>query len=498
MVLPLKNNAELKTLYEKSRLGLEIEEHRVTANGHLSQTPYPSHFGSRQNHPYFQSDFGESQSELVTGVFTSTTALMQQLTALQTIWRQALPTGEQIWPFSMPPTLNNTEAEHIRTHFGRPAYQDYRDYLQTHYALSQSLTTGVHLNFSLPLDLALTTTQRNQLYFKITQSIVSYRWLLTYLFGASPYAAPSHLSALSSALKTPARSIRNSPFGFTNTYSEAIPYTSLQAHVQALTQAIAQGDLYSPHEFYGPVRLKGPGTIADLLTQPIDHLECRMIDLDPFSANGITPTTVAFLRLLLIFGLQQPAKTAAELAQAAAWNQRVALENPLTNSQLSQQAQNVLQQLATFAEQIEAPAATVHAVSLMQQRVQQPAKTPSARIVLAANNWQQLGQTLGQTYQQAALHQTWLKVWQKQKMPPALQQLLALAYRRGITVVDWQATTNYLTLAYQGQQVHFNSKKLLLQKPANLSIDHPKLIQQLKAAFHTLPPLDGATNTAHY
>ncbi|KRK32630.1 gamma-glutamylcysteine synthetase [Loigolactobacillus bifermentans DSM 20003] len=495
MALSLKTNSELKALYQNCRLGLEIEEHRVTATGHLSQTPYPGHFGSRQSHPYFQSDFGESQSELVTGVFTSTQALMQQLTALQTIWRQALPAGEQIWPFSMPPNLTENEQHHIREHFGRPAYQAYRDYLKTHYALSQSLTTGVHVNFSLPATLDLPVAAHNALYFKIAQSFVSYRWLLTYLFGASPNAAPSHLSALSSALKAPVRSIRNSQFGFTNAVTETIPYTSLAAHVQALDHAVTQGDLYSPHEFYGPVRLKGPAAISDLLTQPIDHLECRVLDLDPFSANGIDQTTVEFLRLLLVFGSQQPAKTAAELAQMQQWNRDVALEHPLSSSQFAAPAEQVLAQLATFAQQIDAPAAA-QAVANMQQRARHPALTPSARIITTAANWQALGCQLGQQHQHTALQQTWLEVWQAQQIPPAVQQLLALAYRRGITVVAWQATTGTLTLAYQGQQAHFSATTQGLYPLTSVQGDQPELEQQLQAAFQTLPPLDCTTNPA--
>lgn len=251
-----------------------------------------------------------------------------------------------------------------------------------------------------------------------------------------------------------------------------------------------------PHEFYGPVRLKGPEVITDMLTQPIDHLECRVLDLDPFSANGIDQTTAEFLRLLLVFGLQQPTRTAAELTQMQQRNREVALEQPLSTSQFAPQAAAVLAQLANFAQQIDAPAAA-HAVAMMQQRVQQPALTPSAQIVTAPVNWQILGCQLGRDYQKAAKHQTWLDVWQAQHMPPAIQQLLALAYRRGITVVAWESATGTLTLAYQGKRVHFNAATQVLHTPTTLA-DHVELEQQLQAAFQTLPPLDGTTNSARY
>ncbi|MDN6596825.1 MAG: gamma-glutamylcysteine synthetase, partial [Lentilactobacillus parabuchneri] len=49
-----------------SLIGIEIEEHRIDQHGQLSQLPYPKHLGSRRYHPYLQSDFSESMSELIT------------------------------------------------------------------------------------------------------------------------------------------------------------------------------------------------------------------------------------------------------------------------------------------------------------------------------------------------------------------------------------------------------------------------------------------------
>ena len=56
---------------KKSSIGVEIEEHRVLKNGRLSNHPYPSGLGSREFHPYLQSDFAESQSELITDPHTN-------------------------------------------------------------------------------------------------------------------------------------------------------------------------------------------------------------------------------------------------------------------------------------------------------------------------------------------------------------------------------------------------------------------------------------------
>ena len=49
-----------------SLVGLEIEEHRIDQHGRLSQRPHPRQLGSRTIHPYLQTDFTESQLEVIT------------------------------------------------------------------------------------------------------------------------------------------------------------------------------------------------------------------------------------------------------------------------------------------------------------------------------------------------------------------------------------------------------------------------------------------------
>lgn len=49
-----------------SLVGLEIEEHRIDQHGRLSRRPHPRQLGSRTIHPYLQTDFTESQLEVIT------------------------------------------------------------------------------------------------------------------------------------------------------------------------------------------------------------------------------------------------------------------------------------------------------------------------------------------------------------------------------------------------------------------------------------------------
>ena len=60
--------------------------------------------------------------------------------------------------------------------------------------------------------------------------------------------------------------------------------------------------LYSSSELYLPVRLKPRGLYTlESLRQGIDHIELRMLDLNPMEPSGIALEDLRFLRLFLIW-----------------------------------------------------------------------------------------------------------------------------------------------------------------------------------------------------
>ena len=59
---------ELKELY-KSKVGIEKEGLRVNLDGKISLKNHPKSFGKREHQPYIQTDFAESQIELITPPF---------------------------------------------------------------------------------------------------------------------------------------------------------------------------------------------------------------------------------------------------------------------------------------------------------------------------------------------------------------------------------------------------------------------------------------------
>ena len=77
--------------------------------------------------------------------------------------------------------------------------------------------------------------------------------------------------------------------GYWNTFLPIFDYRSLDAYIQSMEYYIRAGELREIRELYYPVRLKpkGENSLANL-KQGVDHIELRMLDLNPFSPVGIS------------------------------------------------------------------------------------------------------------------------------------------------------------------------------------------------------------------
>ena len=356
----LKRNHLLDLLFA-GRFGIEIEEHRVQlGQPRLSQHPHSRQLGTRKTNPYFQTDFSESQEELVTAPKHASKDALAHLHELQTILSNELSEDEIIWPLSMPPHLNEDDIDFLLTHFERPWYQEYREELIARYGYYQHIMTGVHVNYS-PADNLIDwfgsqhhiqsyPAAKNRLYFQIAQQVTGYRWLLTYLFGASPVTENSADNLPNNRLDIqPVRSWRASDFGFANRPEILVDYSDFETHIRQIRQYIANGDFYDKSEFYGPVRLKGPGEIEDLIQNGANYMEFRMFDTDPFSLDGISQTALSFLHLLIIDAIVNPQPWPKHTAEGArAFNHVVALAHPdePLSSTATQHTHNLLTRLA--------------------------------------------------------------------------------------------------------------------------------------------------------
>ncbi|RRG17617.1 glutamate--cysteine ligase [Weissella viridescens] len=347
-------------------VGIEIEEHRVQLpSAHLSQHPHDSALGDRRTEPNFQTDFSESQEELVTDPQPSVNAALDQLKQLQTRLTAHLKTDEIIWPLSMPPYMADSDVTYLANHFERPWYADYRKILIERYGYYQHIMTGIHVNFSLsdtvsaPLLDSGAYPDRNALYFQILKQVSKYRWLITYLFGASPITEnpiDDRMLERRSDIKQPVRSWRSSSAGFANHRSIQLDFTNLDNFLASLDDRIDAGDLYDLSEYYGPVRVKATDAYHSQHRHSVQYLEFRIFDLNPFTPLGIDQNALTVLELLILDALYFPETLDnATMQKSIEINDAIALQHPDTPLPDAQQAE--LRQLLEHFKLLQAQAA---------------------------------------------------------------------------------------------------------------------------------------------
>lgn len=394
----IKQEDVAEQLYH-SLVGIEIEEHRIDKNGKLSQHPYPANLGSRKYHPYLQSDFSESMNEVVTDPNPNIGGFLDQLDTLQTVLYRSMGQDEFIWPLSMPPVLESDDISFIKNHFERPAFAKYRNYLTDKYGIQRKIVTGVHVNFSVPEPVInrlyahyedqfkSLVEFKNALYFQLAQNFVLHRWLLTYLFGASPIAEMGYLPKPVAELVHPVRSIRNSIYGYVNNQDDQVNvtvYSSLHHYIDGITKAINNRHLYSPAEFYGPVRLRGQEKLKDYQTKGISYLEFRVLDNTPFTPNGISRHALYFIKFFLIYLLVKPVNQEniqEQLKQSFENNNRVALESPDQPTFKEAEAVHIFDDLISMARSLHAHSEQLQALDDFSEVVTHPELTASAMLL---------------------------------------------------------------------------------------------------------------------
>ncbi|HEL2058169.1 TPA: bifunctional glutamate--cysteine ligase GshA/glutathione synthetase GshB [Streptococcus suis] len=320
----------------QATFGLERESLRINTDNRVAQTPHPEQLGSRSFHPYIQTDYSEPQLELITPVAHSTKEARRFLGAITDVAVRSMDKSEYLWPLSMPPVISEDEIQ-IAQLESDYEYQ-YRVGLADRYGKLLQSMSGIHYNFELGKDLIQQLfaasdydnliTFKNTLYLKLAQNFLRYRWLLTYLYGASSLAEKGFLTDEIGCV----RSIRNSNYGYVNAPDVHISFSSLEQYVTDIEQAVASGQLSAEKEFYSAVRLRGAKTSRDFLTKGITYLEFRNFDLNPFEPLAISQETLDTTHLfaLALLWLDDSEQVDEELAQAAELNNHIALSHPHT------------------------------------------------------------------------------------------------------------------------------------------------------------------------
>lgn len=398
-------------------MGIEIEMQRVDENGNLSQEPYPAGAGDEQTNPWITNDFLETMSEVVTPPAAHALDAMHYLFSINNALRSALSPGELLWPLSMPPRLPKDKSKIPLAKMGPKKEAYLKEWLKRH-GFSQGTPCGAHINLSIDphvFDLVLDNMAdrfeskvdlQNYLYAKIAQGFLRYRWVITYLLGASPIAEANYFEP-GKGPKAPIRSIRQSSHGFGNPF--AGDYTNVQRYVDRIEKGVADGKLISDYEFHGAVRFKGNSDLRELPKTGVSYLELRMLDLDPSSSVGIRTNTLRFFRLLASYFIMSPAMNPEEvekvIARSDKMNEEVSEEHPNDISKYQANARAFLQSLEMYADRIQLGPEYQEELQDLQDRVENPLTTPSAKLIthLQDGSLEQYAIQRAKRYQQSAL-----------------------------------------------------------------------------------------------
>ncbi len=220
------------------------------------------------------------------------------------MWLAARLTRVNAVALSMPPQL--TEEEIVIARLENDYERHYREGLAKKYGKKLQAISGIHYNMELGKDLVTSLFQvssyhslkdfKNDLYLKLARNFLRFRWILTYLYGAAPWAEAGFYSQ---EISQPIRSFRNSDYGYVN--DENIQYpTLLWNNITDIENYVQSGELSAEKEFYSAVRFRGQKYNRAYLEQGITYLEFRCFDLNPFDHLGISQETLDTVHLFLL------------------------------------------------------------------------------------------------------------------------------------------------------------------------------------------------------
>ena len=348
----LKNQSFFSSLIIER--GIEKESLRVTKNGYISNEKHPETLGSSYTNPSITTDFAESLIEIVTPTYTNVDELYEKLKIIHIFINQNLKDGEMLWPFSMPPKIEDETKINIatygKTNMGRLKHV-YRKGLAIRYGKTMQCVSGIHYNFSLS-DKSLehlgysSQNEKNKAYLNLIRNFKRLFWFVLIEFGNSPVVDKSFVAGRANDLdilnesdlfKPYATSLRMSDIGYQSKAQKNLnfKYNDLDTFLSELKSAIinpysdfeklglkdddnkfhqiSNGILQIENELYDCIRPKRAGKSGQrpyqlLKEQGIQYVEVRGIDLNPSEAIGISKDHIRVLDLLLIYCLITPSQ----------------------------------------------------------------------------------------------------------------------------------------------------------------------------------------------
>ena len=452
----------LELLFQQGSFGIEKESQRVYADGSIVTSLHPKAFGNRRFHPYIQTDFAESQLELVTPPMKKLEDTLRWLSAIHEVTLRTLPEDEFIFPFSMPAGL--PPEEHIKV--AQLDNQDdvaYREHLVQSYGKYKQMVSGIHYNFQIDpkfidaLFHAQNETQsavdfQNKFYLKIAKNFLRYQWILLYLFSTTPTVEEKYFRG-NSPLKPHqyVRSLRSGKYGYVNDPKIHVSYDSLQEYVETLEHWVKSGDLIAEKEFYSSVRLRGAKKARDLLEKGIQYLEFRLFDLNPFAPYGIELADAKFIHyfILLMAWLDDTAdQEGIKLGKARL--AEVAWEDPREQSIYAVEGELVLLEMLKMLEQLNVSDEIKTIVKDKLGQFADPNQTLCAKVVAAieqVGSYQQLGADIAQSNKAKAFERFYaLSAFDNMEL--STQALLFDAIQKGLKIEILDERDQFISLQF--------------------------------------------------
>ena len=452
----------LELLFQQGSFGIEKESQRVHADGSIVTSLHPKAFGNRRFHPYIQTDFAESQLELVTPPMTKLEDTLRWLSAIHEVTLRTLPEDEFIFPFSMPAGLPPEEQIKV-AQLDNQEDVAYREHLVQSYGKYKQMVSGIHYNFQIDPKLidalfhAQNETQsavdfQNNFYLKIAKNFLRYQWILLYLFSATPTVEDKYFRG-NSPLKPHqyVRSLRSGKYGYVNDPKIHVSYDSLQEYVETLEHWVKSGDLIAEKEFYSSVRLRGAKKARDLLEKGIQYLEFRLFDLNPFAPYGMELTDAKFIHyfILLMAWLDDTAdQEGIKLGKARL--AEVAWEDPREQSVYAVEGELVLFEMLKMLEQLNVSDEIKTIVKDKLGQFADPSQTLCAKVVAEieqVGSYQQLGADIAQSNKAKAFERFYaLSAFDNMEL--STQALLFDAIQKGLNIEILDERDQFISLQF--------------------------------------------------
>jgi glutamate--cysteine ligase len=458
----------LSTLFSKASFGIEKESQRITDKGSIAKTNHPAVFGNRSFHPYIQTDFAETQPELISPPTQSVDEMYEWLTAIHDVVLRSLPQDEYLLPLSIPPVMPASDEVRVAV-LDSEADVQYREYLVSVYGNKKQMVSGIHYNFELDPALIKELYQiekpalslksfQSEIYLKMAHNFLRYQWILTYLMGASIAADASYFEKEETKdfpLQHFARSIRSSQYGYVNKGDVHVSFDSIEAYVNDIEEMVASGKLSAEKEFYSTVRFRGVKRARDLLTNGIAYLEFRLFDLNPFAAFGMHKKDMHFIHYFLLYLLwMDEDATEEQMILGKQLNYRTALENPLTPSAYQAEGTAFLNGMLEMLDGIHADKEIVAIVKEKSAAFHHPEKTVAGQMVTAVKEGQDLTEmavALAKKYKAEA----WKRPYALRgfdDMELSTQILLFDAIQKGLKINILDRHDQFISLTYQNHR----------------------------------------------